>query len=344
MSVLPLAITSYGLVTGVGLDAPSSCAAIRCAIDNFQETRFIDSGGEWIMGCEVPLEEPWRGKTKLIKMLSRALTECVDQDEAVQPEQTPLLLCLAEPERVGRVIDDDHQFFHDLCDALRCEFHPKSRIISQGHVGFGTALLRARELIQEEKVPQMLVAGVDGFLVGPTLAAFEEQERLLTSKNSNGFIPGEAASAVLVRGARKNDKPGLVCAGIGFGVEKATIASEEPLRADGLVHAFKAALNEAGCDMGDLDFRITDISGEQYHFKEASLALSRTLRKPKEEFDIWHPADCVGEVGAAMGGVMTAVIDAACRKGYSKGNHILFHLGNDDGKRIAIVFRNIEKG
>lgn len=343
MSVLPLAITRYGLVTGVGLDAPSSCAAIRCAIDNFQETRFIDSGGEWIMGCEVPLEQPWRGKTKLIKMLSLALAECLSRDDTVQPEQTPLLLCLAEPERVGRVIDDDHQFFHDLCEALGCEFHPKSRVIAQGHVAFATALLRARELIQEEKVPQVLVAGVDGFLVGPMLAVYEEQERLLTSQNSNGFIPGEAASAVLVRGVRKNDEPGLVCVGLGFGVEKATVASEGPLRADGLVQAFKAALDEAGCDMGALDFRITDISGEQYHFKEASLALSRTLRKRKEEFDIWHPADCVGEVGAAMGGIMAAVIDAACRKEYSKGNHILFHLGNDDGKRVAMVFRNSER-
>ena len=58
MNVMPLTIGSYGLVTGVGLDAPSSCAAIRGAIDNFQETRFVDSGGEWILASEVPLEQP----------------------------------------------------------------------------------------------------------------------------------------------------------------------------------------------------------------------------------------------------------------------------------------------
>ena len=68
MSAMPLVLSSFGLVTGVGLDAPSTCAAIRCAIDAFEETRFMDAGGEWIMGCEVPLEQPWRGKTKLIKM------------------------------------------------------------------------------------------------------------------------------------------------------------------------------------------------------------------------------------------------------------------------------------
>ena len=104
MNVMPLAIGSYGLVTGVGLDAPSSCAAIRCAIDNFQETRFMDSGGEWILASEVMLEKPWRGKTKLIKMLARAINECLSEEAKVKPEATPLLLCLAEPDRAGRMI------------------------------------------------------------------------------------------------------------------------------------------------------------------------------------------------------------------------------------------------
>jgi 3-oxoacyl-[acyl-carrier-protein] synthase-1 len=74
--------------------------------------------------------------------------------------------------------------------------------------------------------------------------------------------------------------------GIGFGEEKAHIESEEPLRAEGMVAAIKGALAAAEMNMGDLDFRITDANGEQYAFKEASLALSRILRKRKEEFDI----------------------------------------------------------
>ena len=87
-----------------------------------------------------------------------------------------------------------------------------------------------------------------------------------------------------------------------------------------------------------LDFKITDISGEQYYFKEASLAFSRIDRTKRKEFDIWHPADCVGDVGAALGLVMIAVLKSACEKAYTKGNHILAHLGNDDGKRSSMIF------
>jgi 3-oxoacyl-[acyl-carrier-protein] synthase-1 len=47
------------MVSGVGLNVPASCAAIRCGIDNVQDTRFINSGGGWTMGSNVPLEVIW---------------------------------------------------------------------------------------------------------------------------------------------------------------------------------------------------------------------------------------------------------------------------------------------
>lgn len=338
MSGFPLAITATGMVTGVGLSAPASCTAIRCAIDNFQETRFMDSGGEWIMGCEVPLEQPWRGRTKLIKMAAMAIRECLSGSQQIEPESTPLLLCLSEKERPGRVFEDDNQFFLDVLDELKLHFHPKSRVIAHGHVSIAVALKHARELIQEMKVPHVLIAATDSLLVGSTLAYFEEKEHLLTSQNSNGFIPGEGAATLLVAPVTAKQGSQLILTGLGFGVEPAPVDSEEPLRADGLTAAIRESLDEANCEMGDLDFRITDISGNQYCFKEASLALSRVLRKRKQEFDIWHPADCIGEVGAMIGVVMIAVLKAACEKAYCKGDHILAHLGNDDGKRCSMIF------
>ena len=57
----------------------------------------------------------------------------------------------------------------------------------------------------------------------------------------------------------------------------------------------------------------------------ASLAFSRIDRTKRKEFDIWHPADCIGDVGAVSGLVMVAVLKAACEKGYTKGDHILAH-------------------
>jgi 3-oxoacyl-[acyl-carrier-protein] synthase-1 len=89
--------------------------------------------------------------------------------------------------------------------------------------------------------------------------------------------------------------------------------------------------------MDDLDFRVTDLSGEQYYFKEAALALLKLMRVRKEEFDLWHPAECIGEVGAVAGLAALIFADTACREGYSRGGNILCHAANDSGQRMAIV-------
>ena len=332
----PLAITATGMVTGVGLDTKSTCAAVRASIDNFQETRFIDAGGEWIQACEVPLEQPWSGTRKLAKMLAQALIECAQQGK-VDLEQVPLIICLAEKERPGRVENLSNRVFFETQEELGIRFHKDSKVVEHGRVGGLVAMRQAREMIYKEKAEHIIVAGVDSLITGPALRVYEEQDRVLTSQNSDGFIPGEAAAAVLVTAPKASDEKQLICMGLGFGVEKSTIDSEEPLRADGLTTAIKESLNDANCNESILDFKITDTSGEQYYFKEASLAFSRVDRTKRTEFDFWHPSDCVGEVGAAMGMVMVIVLKSACEKSYSKGNHVLAHLGSDDGKRSSMV-------
>ena len=338
----PIAILASGMVTGVGLDSASSCAAIRCAIDNFSETRFMDKGGEWIIGSQVPLEQPWRGLTKLVHMVAPAIKECLAHIGNVRPDQIPLLLCVAEKERPGRLEGLDDQLLQDVQTELGIRFHPRSGVVAKDRVGGAIALGAARHLIYEEHIPLCLIAGVDSLLVAGTLAAYEEKDRLLTSQNSNGFIPGEAGAAVLVglpsTLSSQRSAGQLLCLGFGTGLEKATIDSEEPLRGDGLVQAIKGALAEAGCTMSAMDFRITDISGGQYGFKEATLALNRALTEyKKENIDIWHPADCIGEVGVASGVAMWAVCLDATKKAYAPGHNILYHLSNEDQSRAAIV-------
>jgi 3-oxoacyl-[acyl-carrier-protein] synthase-1 len=105
-----------------------------------------------------------------------------------------------------------------------------------------------------------------------------------------------------------------------------------------LTSAIKESLYDAGINESVLKFKIADVSGEQYYFKEASLAFSRIDRTKRKEFDFWHPAECVGEVGSAIGALMIAVLKGAFVKDCAKGSHVLAHLANDDGRRAAMIF------
>lgn len=338
MSSPPFAILQSGLVTPVGLTAPASCAAFRARLTNPSETRFIDAGGEWIMAHQVPLEQPWRGLARLARMAAMAIEEALADVPREQWDALPLILCVAEPERPGRMGGLDDELFQRIQALLDVGFSADSMIVTQGRVGVAVAFAQARALMTEPHVTRVLVAASDSLLSWPTLGHYEREDRLLTAGNTDGFLPGEAAGALLL-GVPEGRVGELLCTGIGFGRELAPIGSEEPLRAEGLAQAVKAALADAECQMHHMDFRITDLSGEQYYFKEAALALARTLRVRKEAFDIWHPAECTGEVGAAAGVSIVSSALAACGKHYALGPNILAHMANDAGQRAALCLQ-----
>lgn len=325
------------MVTAVGLNAPASCAAIRCGLNNFTETRFMDSAGEWIVGSQVPLAQPWRGRPKLVQLVVPAIRECLEQIKDTPLEQVSLFLCVAERERPGKLDGLDDSLLEEVQTALGVCFHRSSAVIAKGRVGGVEAIKQARIVIYDQNLPVCIIAGVDSYLVSGTLGEFEKRDRILTGKNSNGFIPGEAAAAVLIGPEGYKTGQDLLISGLGFGEEKATINSEEPLRADGLVQAIKQALGEAKLSLGEINHRITSVNGEQYWFKEAAIALTRILRERKEEFDIWHAADCIGEVGAAIVPCSLSVALSAAQKEYAPGDRVLCHFSNDDTLRTAMI-------
>lgn len=333
MRASALAVLGTGLVTSVGLDAGSTCAALRAKLTNPSDTQFIDSAGRWIAGHQVRLERGYRGIDKLAAMAAMAITQALEQHPREVWPDLPVLLCVAESTRPGRTADLDTRLLGAIQDLLGTRFSAASAVVPQGRVSVAVALARARTLVQQRTARAVLVVAADSLIQGASLVHYEQARRLLTESNTDGFMPGEGAGALLV--GMPGDAPGLHCTGLGFASEPAYIDSGEPLRAEGLTRALRQAIDEAGVAMHDMDFRIADVSGEQYYFKEASLALSRSMRVLKEEFELWHPAECIGETGAVSGIGVIALAEAACRKSYARGRAVLAHWSNDNGLRAA---------
>ncbi len=329
----PVAVVASGMVTAVGFDSPSTCAAIRSGLSAAAETLFIDDGGEPLIGSAVQFETPVRGFEKLVRLIVPAIAECLAAATTIPADEIPLILLLPERGRPGLPMDLERRLGVEVEARLGLRFHRDSVVHCAGRIGIAHGLRAAEHLLHDGGRPACIVAGVDSLLTGPALAALEIKERLLTSRNSNGFIPGEAGTAVLIMPAGRTRAAELQCLGIGWGTEKSTVESEKPLRADGMVEAIRTGLADAGVTYDDLSYRLVDVSGEQYGFKEAALAVGRTLRKVKPTFPIWHPAECVGEVGAAIGPCMLGVALAAARKGYAPGKGALCQFTSDDGAR-----------
>jgi 3-oxoacyl-[acyl-carrier-protein] synthase-1 len=323
----------------IGLSAPAACAAMRAGIDKFDELPYHDNQGEPIIGAMVPdLDTNLKRKVRLLELLAPAVKECLGEKPAFPSETTPLLIGLAEPGKPGGGAAWAEDILKEVQKKLGLKFHPvRSRTIAKGHTAGFEGLRIARDLLQDKDVSACLVCGVDSFINASALHWLDQHFRLKTSANQHGLIPGEAAAAVLLQRA---PLPGaaLELIGLGFGEEKAHVLGEEPLLGLGLTQAARAALAEAKLGFHEIDWRLSDVTGEQYGFKEVALVEGRLMRVVrKEPQPLWHWADSIGDVGAAAGIAQLVLADDAVRKGYAPGDKVICLAGSVPGDRAAAV-------
>jgi 3-oxoacyl-[acyl-carrier-protein] synthase-1 len=330
-----------GMVCAVGLNAESAGAAMRAAIANFNELRYLDNEGEPIVAAMVPGLDSWlSARERLVEMLVMALRDCLGEKPTFPLLKVPLLVGLAEPKRPGSELDLAESVISEVQEKLDLSFHPKfSSTIPTGHTSGFEGLRVARELLRDGELPACMVCGVDSYVTARTLRWLDQHSRLKTSYNEHGLIPGEAAAAVLVQQVIATE-PRAEVTGLGFGKEKSTIFSEEPLLGLGLSDAARMALEDAGFGFHEMDWRISDVTGEEYGFKELALAearLARVIRKQGQP--VWHCADSIGDCGAAAGIIQLVIAERALRKAYAPGDSVICLTSSVTGDRAAAIVR-----
>lgn len=339
---MDLRIGSVGMVTPVGLSAAASCAAMRAGVSRLQELPVLNVLRQPVVGAYVRTFSI-AGEPRLVRLLTPALRECIAALDRARLPTVPLLVGVAESSRPDWPRDLEKRLIARVSRRLRVSFHPQlSRVVSEGRTAVLSALAEARRLLESGAATRCLVAGVDSLLHSDCRGWLYRNQRLKLEENPDGLLPGEAAAVLevtLPAAAPPGERPQVLIAGLGFGDEKATVLSGEPNLADGLVRAVKAALAEARLDLGELDFRLSDVNGEQYYFKETVNAMIRILRVHKEGFPLWHCADAIGDVGAAVGAVLLGLAAAAFRKGYAPGPRAICQTSSDFGRRAAAVVR-----
>lgn len=340
----PLHIRAMSMVTAVGLDGASSAAAMRARLDGFRETRFLGPGGEWLIGAPVPLPRNWIGSMRLARLLAGAIVEIFRKVPEAEHEAA-LVLCLAEEDRPGRPVPDAGALMRAVSDIVGLPPGLKTRVIAHGRPSGIVALQRARKMIAEGQAKSVVIAGVDSYLNVMSIAHYLARERLLAPGNANGFIPGEAAGAIL---CTAGEGP-LRLTGIGLAREAAYIYNEMgeeegehlPLRGDGMTSAYRHAMREANVDLAHVEYRISDLIGEQYWFKQSALAHMRLERGRSAFQDFWSPGENVGNIGAAVVPIMIGMALTAVQKGYTPGSPVLIEASGDDGACGAAVFHEV---
>jgi len=133
------------------------------------------------------------------------------------------------------------------------------------------------------------------------LSALDAEGRILADGVMDGFCPGEGA-AFLLLSADREPEPGhpkrmAFVSAPGLALEAGHRYSDEPYRGDGLAQAIALALAAlAGRPASTV---LGSLNGENFGAKEWGVAYLRNQASLAEPLRFEHPADCLGDVGAA---------------------------------------------
>lgn len=346
-----LRLISAGAVTSVGNSLPATSAAIIAALDNFADTHFVDHRAQPLAGGAFTLPElPDRpgarqgGAGKLGLALSWAVEECLAESGLTLPlPATVPLYFLGDDTRPVPVVEMAH-----LCHAACSQYFAQPDKVEMhafmsGEAASVQALAAARDKLAAG-APYVLIAAADSWLRVPDIEQSLQYQRLLCTDNASGFIPGEAAAAILLAGPHSPPLPPqlpvLQIEGLGTAEEPAPLLSDENCYGRGLAAAMRAALAEAGWAAHDVHLTLSDSAGESYFADELAYAWARLLREAQPPGnDYVQIASRLGHVGVAFGPLLLAHLWQLARFERAAGPRALIQLSSLQPLRGAIAAR-----
>ncbi|MCA9727307.1 MAG: hypothetical protein KC729_06455 [Candidatus Eisenbacteria bacterium] len=340
MKPVSLVATAFGAVSPIGGNVEQTCTSIRAGLNAFRENPFVvalDADPEWgdqdpIVGSVVPGIAPLlHGNDRLLQLAVPAVLELVERANLGRRDvdQTALLVALPEKDAVtgGWSLESLPQ---RIAERIGLVFP-----VMESDTGRCAAMrlaTRAAELIAGGKAARCLLLGVDSFMELDRLRHLDETWRISSPRTKDGFIPGEAAVAVLLEPAGGKRPAAISLTAIGIGSEPNRFGGDKVSSGAGLQSAIKGAFSDPA--QGP-EWVLCDLNGESYRGFEWGLIQTRLGPTLAHFREVTHPADCTGDVGAATAPLLWAVAARAMQRGYAPGRRILVWTADDGPGRAA---------
>jgi 3-oxoacyl-[acyl-carrier-protein] synthase-1 len=364
----PPAVVGFGAVSPVGLSAPATCSALRAGIARLKAlaTHVVDGpvyakqpvvGGrvptEWFEGEPEPAEWPGHdrfraphpperddlvasGLKRLVELARPAAIEAWESAGLGAPEPRGLGVYLGVGEG-------------DDAEGLAGVLFPSvgvPEVVKTNAAGRSAALVALHDAVadlRDKRVTTALVGGVDSQVRTEVLRRLDAAGALNSATNPHGIQPGEAAAFLVLvspdTAAQRRMPVRAVVAGTAVAAEP-TVGTEEPNKAEGLSRAIREA-RAAAPPLASKPLVVCDLNGERYRGLEWTFALVRALSDLPGDDAIWHPADCIGDAGAGLGGLDLVWAALALHRRYAGTDRALVWGASDGAERACAILAGL---
>jgi 3-oxoacyl-[acyl-carrier-protein] synthase-1 len=334
-----LHVSGIGMVTAVGDDTHNTIVALAAGARRIRRAQLCDMAGDRISGAfAFPVRAEHEGFARASVLAWPALVECLDEGTQARGP-TALLVCTPLPwgARGGRDASPSaaaHDNWPLVMDALAAEVEARGTtvpdslriLIRRGHAGGILALRTAAQLFERGQAGQAVIVGLDTHGEPATLEHLDKLGLLKSRRSPNGFMPGEAAAALCVRPASGRDR-GAGIRGIGIEVE-----TQVPAGSRAMTTVVSQAIEAWGGDVSTIGAVAIDLNGEADRQREWCAAATQTIYKKQATPVLLHPADRLGDIGAASVPLLVGLVVSAQTPGPA-----LVVASSRDGLRGAAV-------
>ena len=301
-------IVATGMITSVGGDVDQTLAAVNAGISASKESDYYNKQFNPIIMSLVPddalppLDEALLESDKKLTLrqqrLLRIITPAIQQ-ATEKLQNKPVALMLGGPEKLpGRrsIISDN--FLKQIAEQTKVTIDfENSYVFPYGRASGLYALEAAMIHLEQGKSEYVLVGAADTHLDQYLLETLDLKDRLLSEGIMDAFIPGEAATFLLLKSSSSGSAVKIFPPGIA--VEPGHLYSDQPYKGDGLADSIREAISNASAN--DIRTIFASFNGESFHSKEWGVSAIRNQKSFNENSQLMHPADCFGDIGAATG-------------------------------------------
>lgn len=343
----PLAITAVGALTPVGANAEQTTSSIRAGISGMGEfPRYLSLtlDPDWadddpLVAAPVPTLDPKLAcPPRLIELALPVLAEVFEKARLKRADLPRTALRVAGPEPDAAVLEWQlgERFLPALLRESGLTSFQSQRLHLGGSPGAFELLAEVAQLLTSGSVDRCLLLAVDSYLSLDRLELLDRDWRLRSERSPDGFIPGEAACALMLElparaATRGGSTAALIKAGF-VGEEPQPASGDQQSSSRGLCQALEPLLGAAvpalwvGCDL----------NGASYRAFEWATAAARLGSRLPGATHLTHPADCTGDLGAATGAVLIAQVAAAYSGGWAPAPDTVLWTAAEGPRRAAI--------
>jgi 3-oxoacyl-[acyl-carrier-protein] synthase-1 len=343
-------ILAVGMITPIGTSAHETARSARAGVARLAESSVYNRRFEPMTLALVPedaLHPPGAEldevsgltsrQVRMLRLAHAALAEAAKTAEDIA--NTPVLVGLPEA-LPGRADPAGHGFLKLLRAQSGIAFAlDGSKVYASGRAAAFEALEAGLELLASGQARQVLIGGVDSYLDLHLLGTLDGESRVLAHGVMDGFAPGEGAAFLLLGRAEGGVQPLARVLSAARGSEPGHRYSEQPYRGDGLAATVEKALSDAGPGLPLVPMVYAGLNGEHLGAKEWGVAYARNQAHFTQDLRVEHPVDCLGDAGAALGGILLGLAALDLHRGHSGGPVMVWSSSDREPRGAAILAR-----